>query len=80
MPAKSVQVSIESSLLQQIDRDPEARANGRSAFLRAAASFYLAAKGRRHLDERIARAYDGHADAMLEEVGDLMASQVWPAR
>lgn len=78
MPVKSVQISIDPDLLQRIDHDPEACESGRSAFLRSAASFYLAAKRRRGVDERIARAYEGQADAMLEEIAELMASQSPP--
>jgi len=80
MPSRPVQISIDPDLLQRIDRDPEAREKGRSAFLRSAASFYLAAKRRRATDNAIARAYEGEADAMLEEVVELMVSQAWPTK
>lgn len=36
MSAKPVQISVETELLERIDRDPEARAKGRSAFIRSA--------------------------------------------
>jgi predicted RNA-binding protein YlxR (DUF448 family) len=80
MPAKPVQISIGGDLLERIDADPEARERGRSAFLRAAATFYLAAKKRQAVDDAIARAYEGQADALLDEVAELMGSQTWPAK
>ena len=39
---------------------------------------YLAAKKRRGIDLRIRKAYEGAADAMLEEIEDLMRAQAWP--
>ena len=47
MPVKPVQISMDTKLLDRIDRDPETRERGRSAFLRSAAELYLAAKKRR---------------------------------
>lgn len=78
MPAKPVQISIDTDLLRRIDADPEAREKGRSALVRAAVQVYLAAKERREVEARIARAYGGEADAMLEEVAELMRAQEWP--
>jgi metal-responsive CopG/Arc/MetJ family transcriptional regulator len=46
MAAKPVQVSLDQELLRRIDRDPEARKLGRSAFIRNAVSTYLRAKER----------------------------------
>jgi metal-responsive CopG/Arc/MetJ family transcriptional regulator len=78
MPAKPVQVSIDTELLRRIDRDPETRARGRSAFIRAAVSSYLEAKRRRDVDAAIRAAYAGVADAMEAEVRDLVDAQAWP--
>ncbi len=78
MAVKQVQVSIDSKLLERIDRDPETRERGRSAFLRSAAELYLAAKKRRRVDVEIRKAYEGSADDMLEEIESLMKAQVWP--
>jgi metal-responsive CopG/Arc/MetJ family transcriptional regulator len=69
MSAKPVQISVETELLERIDRDPEARAKGRSAFIRSA----VATKERREIEERLARAYGGQDDAMLEEVVELLS-------
>lgn len=78
MPAKPVQVSIDIELLSRIDSDPEARSQGRSAFLRSAATYYLAAKARRKLDDELFRAYDGQADEMASEIAEFMDGQAWP--
>jgi metal-responsive CopG/Arc/MetJ family transcriptional regulator len=78
MAVKAVQISIDTDLLRRIDRDPEARKRGRSAFVRSAVELYLAAKKRRDVDRAIARAYEGQSDAMLNEIEDLMGRQAWP--
>jgi len=78
MAAKAVQISLEQDLLHRIDDDPETREKGRSAFIRTAVELYLRAKDRQKVDEAIARAYGGHAEAMLGEITDLVAAQAWP--
>jgi predicted RNA-binding protein YlxR (DUF448 family) len=78
MPVKPVQVSIDVELLDRIDRDPETKERGRSAFLRSAAELYLAAKKRRRIDRRIRKAYEGSEDEMQKEIEDLMGAQAWP--
>lgn len=78
MPARPVQISMDTELLRQVDTDPQTRAQGRSAFVRSAIEFYLAAKGRRRIEAQLAKAYAGRASALLEEAADLMDAQVWP--
>ncbi len=78
MPAKPVQISLDTSLLERIDADPETRTSGRSAFVRTAVERYLAFKDRRSIDERIAAAYEGRADALAKETVDLIEAQTWP--
>jgi metal-responsive CopG/Arc/MetJ family transcriptional regulator len=79
MAARSVQISIDSDLLDQIDADPETRERGRSAFIRSAVQHYLKAKERRETEARLAQAYSGEAaDAVLEEVEALIGKQSWP--
>lgn len=80
MPAKPVQISLDSSLLKKIDRDPETRKLGRSAFVRSAIELYLRAKERRETDDAIRRAYGSQADAMLSEVESLLETQAWPEK
>jgi metal-responsive CopG/Arc/MetJ family transcriptional regulator len=79
MAAKPVQISLDRELLQRIDRDPEARSQGRSAFIRSAVEVYLTAKKRRELEERLTNAYSGQGDSMLEEVVELLSGQAWPS-
>jgi metal-responsive CopG/Arc/MetJ family transcriptional regulator len=78
MAAKPVQISLDGDLLQRIDRDPEAKKLGRSAFIRNAVSTYLQAKERRDVDAAIRKAYGAKADDLVEEVEDLLGAQAWP--
>ena len=78
MSAKPVQVSIDTELLSRIDDDPEARARGRSAFIRSAVILYLRAKERRDIEARIAAAYGAESKAVQDEIADLVEAQVWP--
>ena len=80
MGAKPVQISIDTELLAEIDADPQARREGRSAFVREAVRAYLKAKERRRIDAAIASAYGGEADAMLEEIAELIGAQEWPEK
>ena len=74
MTTRSIQVSIDEELLERIDLDCEAARCGRSAFFRAAASCYLAAKEKREIDESIAAACRHDADSMLDELVEFMDS------
>ncbi len=78
MPARPVQISLDTELLRRIDADPEVLERGRSAFIRSAIETYLCARRRREIDARIAAAYDGCADEVLEEIADLIGEQAWP--
>ena len=78
MPARPVQVSMDTELLRRIDADPEVRQRGRSMFIRSAVEMYLRAKRRQEIDARIASAYAERADELLEEVVDLTGAQEWP--
>jgi metal-responsive CopG/Arc/MetJ family transcriptional regulator len=79
MPAKPIQISMDTDLLRLVDADQETRANGRSAFVRAAIEQYLAAKRRRRIESEIAAAYQDKADRMLADASDLLDAQAWPA-
>jgi len=72
MPARPIQISLDSDLLGQIDSDPEVLEKGRSAFIRSAVRIYLQAKGRREIKDRLAQAYGGEADSLLKEVEALL--------
>lgn len=78
MESKAIQISMDKALLKRIDRDPEVKKRGRSAFIRSAVELYLKAKRRREIDAEIERAYDRSADDMLDEVADLVGVQEWP--
>lgn len=78
MPARPVQVSLDSALLERIDSDPETREKGRSSFIRSAAEVYLAAKARQRVDADLARAYEGQAEEMASEIAELLDRQSWP--
>lgn len=78
MSAKPVQISMDEELLERVDADPETLEKGRSAFVRSAIEIYLTAKERQEIDRRIVSAYRGEADAMLDEISDLLGEQVWP--
>ena len=78
MPARPVQVSMDTELLRRIDADPEVRERGRSMFIRSAVEMYLRAKRRREIDAQITSAYAERADELLEEVVDLTGAQEWP--
>lgn len=78
MPSQAIQVSMDKELLKRIDRDPEVRQRGRSAFIRSAVELYLRTKRRRQIDAEIERAYEGHAKQMLDEVSELVGAQEWP--
>ena len=78
MAAKPVQISLEPRLLERIDADPETKARGRSAFVRAAVERYLAVKERRRIDAGIAAAYARTADRALADAQDLIDAQAWP--
>jgi metal-responsive CopG/Arc/MetJ family transcriptional regulator len=80
MPARAVQVSIDDALLKRIDRDRETREKGRSAFIRSAVQLYLKAKERGQVDVAIRKAYEGEAEAMLDDVRGLMEAQAWRDR
>ena len=72
MAPRTLQISLEPDLLDQIDADPEAREKGRSAFIRSAVRFYLKTKERQEIERQLAQAYAGEADSLLEETEDLV--------
>ena len=80
MPAKPVQDSLERELLARIDRDPQTKKQGRSAFMRDAVELYLATKRRRDVDRQIATAYGARPQELLLEVEAWGDAQVWPEK
>jgi metal-responsive CopG/Arc/MetJ family transcriptional regulator len=80
MLAKPVQISLEVALLKRVDRDPETRKLGRSAFIQSAIQLYLRVKERQDVDESIRKAYASSADDMLSELEGLIEAQAWPEK
>ena len=74
---KAVQFTIEEELLRQIDRDPEVKRLGRSAFLRRAAREYLARRRDQSIKAAYRRGYGEHP-VTADEFGPLMEAQAWP--
>ena len=80
MPAKPVQISIDRELLARIDRDPQTKKQGRSAFVRDAVELYLATKHRREVDRQIATAYRNKSHDLLVDAEAWIKEQVWPEK
>ena len=80
MAAKPVQISLDTRLLERVDRDPQTRKEGRSAFIRDAIELYLAARRRRTIDAQIFEAYADVDDELLAEATEWMEEQAWPAK
>jgi len=58
---KAVQVLFDETLLQQLDRDPEVKRDGRSAVLRRATADYLRRVRRKEIADAYQRAYGAKA-------------------
>lgn len=80
MAAKAVQISLDAKLLQIVDRDPQTKREGRSAFIRDAIQLYLAAKRRGEIDQQIIRAYGGRAASARAETEEWLEEQAWPEK
>jgi metal-responsive CopG/Arc/MetJ family transcriptional regulator len=80
MAAKPVQISLDRELLARIDRDPQTKKQGRSAFIRDAVEMYLAVKRRRDVDQQIAIAYGDRSRELLADVETWLGEQAWPEK
>lgn len=78
MSARSVQISLDANLLAEVDRQPETKQHGRSAFIREALLMRLRAKRAEEVDAAYVRGYRGKAKTLLRELGPLRKRQVWP--
>ena len=76
--ARSVQISLDQELLEQVDREPEAQRDGRSALIRRALRVYLELKRRREIDQAYLQGYGGQADEVFGEFAELLKGQSWP--
>ena len=79
MAAKPVQISIDTKLLARVDRDPQTKKHGRSAFIRAAIEHYLAEKERRAIDAKIREVYSDPKAVQedLQLVTEWMEVRAW---
>lgn len=80
MAAKPVQISIDRELLARIDRDPQTKKQGRSAFVRDAVELYLVVKHRREVDRQIAAAFGHKSHDLLADVEAWIEEQAWPEK
>jgi len=78
MRAKLVQISNSRELHARIDRDPQTKQRGRSAFMRDAVELYLATKHRRDVDRQIAMAYRGKSRDLLADAEAWFEEQARP--
>lgn len=75
-----MQISLDRDLLARIDRDPQTRKQGRSAFIRDAVELYLSVKRRRSVDRQIAFAYRDKSRELLADVEPWLGEQAWPEK
>ena len=79
MRGRPVQISMDAKLLRRIDAAPdEVLQRDRSVFGRSAIEMHLSARQQREIDAQLRNAYAGHADELLDEIGDLVDAQEWP--
>lgn len=74
---KAVQFMIDERLLARVDRDPEVREVGRSAFLRRAIEEYLRRKRSREIADAYRREYGETPVSSAEDLGP-WEGQAWP--
>ena len=77
MGARSIQISLDDVLLEEVDNHPEVKQGGRSAFIRQALRLYLRLGRKMMIDRAYVQAYGGEADALYDELGELMEAQKW---
>jgi metal-responsive CopG/Arc/MetJ family transcriptional regulator len=80
MTAKAVQLSMDVDLLARIDRDPQTKREGRSAFVAEAVRLYLDAKRRRATDDALSKAFSADKDDLLADVESMLEGQAWPEK
>jgi metal-responsive CopG/Arc/MetJ family transcriptional regulator len=76
--AKNVQISIDEELLREVDRQPEAKRNGRSAYIRNALRSYMNRQRELAIDAAYEAAYRRSSNEVYEEFKNLLGSQAWP--
>ena len=71
---KAVQITLDESLLAELDADDEVKRDGRSAVLRRAALEYLHRKRRKSIRDAYRRGYGSGADELTRWTDEA----VWP--
>ena len=74
---KTIQITIDPKLLDEIDKDEESRKKGRSAFLRQAVRYYLEQKRLKSISEKYRSGYS-QGLAKNDDLSNWEDEQVWP--
>ena len=74
---RTVQMTLDEALVEEVDRTAAALGTTRSAFARDALRAALARVRERELEQRHRAGYERHP-VRPEELGDWEAEQVWP--
>ena len=74
---RTVQITIDEALLEEVDRDAEAQKHGRSALVRRALAAYLREKRSRAIAEAYRRGY-GAAPPKDDEFATDSQALAWP--
>ena len=77
-PMKAVQVTLDEALLKELEANPEAQRDGRSAVLRRAAREYLARQRRQAITAQYREAYVGEA-GLGDEFRNWEDEGKWPS-
>lgn len=75
---KTIQITMDEKLLEQLDQDEETRRDGRSAVLRRAAAEYLDRRRRLAIAHRYREAYSGEA-GLGQEFDGWEEQGTWPS-
>lgn len=76
---KAIQITVDDTLLAQLDADPEVKRLGRSAVFRRAVEAYLCQRRKRAIGDAYRRAYGKH-DGPVTELEGWSDEGVWPER
>ena len=74
---ETIQVTLDETLLERLDRLPAVRQRGRSAVLREAATEYLLRRENDEVDRRYATGY-GNSDSIQSELQEWVEQGIWP--